>query len=287
MNGISVQRDVPYLGPDRDETMDIYVPDAATHGRPAPAAVIIHGGGWFSQRKDGRRETRIAQDLASHGYVCASIDYRLVNLERPETASAVWPMNVEDCERAVAFLRSNAAEFRVDRRFIATIGGSAGGHLSCLVAYKRRQHLPQPETGATETGLYSVQAVVCLYGVGDPAGWLSRAPVRRKGMDALELMLGGVPHEVPDSYHAFSPVQQIASDSPPTLLIHGTADQVISYRESQLFFDALQQAGVPSELILVEGAGHSFDLQPPERDLRPEVFRFIDDVRDKVTNNGQ
>jgi acetyl esterase/lipase len=287
MNGFSVQRDVPYLGPDRDETMDIYIPDSATYRQAAPAAVVIHGGGWFSQRKDGRREARIAQDLASHGYVCASIDYRLVNLERPETASAVWPMNVEDCERAVAFLRSNAEEFRVDRRFIATIGGSAGGHLASLVAYKRRQHLPQPETGGRQPGLYSVQAVVCLYGVGDPAGWLSRAAARRTGMDALELMLGGLPHEVPENYRAFSPMQQIASDSPPTLLVHGTADEVISYRESQLFFDALQQAGVPSKLILVEGAGHSFDLRPPERDLRPEVFGFIDDVRDKVTNNGQ
>jgi dipeptidyl aminopeptidase/acylaminoacyl peptidase len=60
------------------------------------------------------------------------------------------------------------------------------------------------------------------------------------------------------------------------LILHGTADTTTPLDQSERFQQAARKIGVPSELILVEGAPHSFHLQPKQRDLRPEVLRFFD-----------
>ena len=58
-----------------------------------------------------------------------SIDYLLSRNNR-----AVWPTNLWDCKTAVRWLRQNAKELHVDSDHIGVIGGSAGGHLSAMVA---------------------------------------------------------------------------------------------------------------------------------------------------------
>jgi dipeptidyl aminopeptidase/acylaminoacyl peptidase len=44
------------------------------------------------------------------------------------------------------------------------------------------------------------------------------------------------------------------------LLIHGTGDQVVSWRESDRLHAALQAAGRSSELLLLDGAPHAFQV---------------------------
>jgi dipeptidyl aminopeptidase/acylaminoacyl peptidase len=60
------------------------------------------------------------------------------------------------------------------------------------------------------------------------------------------------------------------------LILHGTADGLVSVRQSELLADALRKVGVSTELVIVEGAVHSFHLQPKQRDLRPLVIDFLD-----------
>ena len=79
---VEVRRDVAYLDPARKERLDLYIP-ARDPAERTPGMVVIHGGGWCTQRKDGRREQAIARTLAGAGYVCASVDYLLVDFDRP------------------------------------------------------------------------------------------------------------------------------------------------------------------------------------------------------------
>ena len=53
-------------------------------------------------------------------------------------------------------------------------------------------------------------------------------------------------------------------------------DKTVPVKQSEMFAEALKQAGVEHELVIVAGAPHSFHLQPKERDLRPVVLGFFD-----------
>ncbi len=72
-DGIRVVKNVPYLGADRDEKLDLYLP-AESDDERRPAIVIIHGGGWHGGDKAAGREQNIGRTLARAGYVCASIN---------------------------------------------------------------------------------------------------------------------------------------------------------------------------------------------------------------------
>lgn len=276
MRAVSVLRDIPYLGPGREEMLDLYLPERASEAERLPGIVVIHGGGWFSQRKDFPRERSICETLAANGYVCASIDYRLLDFARP---TAVWPTNLQDCKRAVWFLRKNAELYGVDPRHIGAVGGSAGGHLAAMLGSTGPSDgLDPSEPGRRDARTpypFGVQAVVFMYGVGDLSRWVSGSAVRRRGIEALELMLGGTPTEVPDRYRAASPLSYAGPSSAPLLILHGTGDEIISHQESVSFARELEKRGARAKLELVEGAGHSFDLQPAQQDLRPLVLGFL------------
>jgi len=70
-------------------------------------------------------------------------------------------------------------------------------------------------------------------------------------------------------------VTYVRSNSPPFLILHGTADTPVKLAQSEFLAERLKQAGVEHQLVLIPGAPHSFDLQPPQRDLRPVVMEFL------------
>eukprot|EP00906_Rhabdomonas_costata_P012661 RCo018229 len=255
-----VMNDIPYLEPGRNETADLYLPTAVGRGEKRPAVVVIHGGGWIGGDKRAAREVNIATTLASHGYVALSINYALASPGRP-----IWPQNLYDCKTAVRWLRRNAELLQVDPGHIGAIGGSAGGHLSAMVA------LTPGKPGLDPTQPYSefsteIQAAVDLYG---PA----ELTLLSKSFEMV--MIPPLSNETAALYRAASPVTYAARTAPPLQIIHGTADQLVPLEQSELLAEALKAAGASYELILVQGAPHSFDLQPPQRDLRPAVLEFF------------
>ena len=272
---VTIDRNLVYLPKGREERLDVYYPAHPGPGERFPGVVVIHGGGWCTQSKDGEREQSIAGTIAAEGYVCVSIDYLLVDVDDPVTASRVWPTNVHDCKRAVGFLRGRADQYHIDPDHIAAIGGSAGGHLAALLACARSGSGLNPP-GRVPEGYYDIQAAVSLYGVGDLRHWLQTADVSRLGIRAMSLMLGGSPEEAPAAYEAASPITYADADTPPILLIHGNADDTVPYGESEHFARELDRRGARNELVIVEGGVHSFNLQPPQMDLRPRVLGFLD-----------
>ncbi|MEZ0388831.1 MAG: alpha/beta hydrolase family protein, partial [Verrucomicrobium sp.] len=65
-------------------------------------------------------------------------------------------------------------------------------------------------------------------------------------------------------------------NDPPFLIMHGTADTTVDVTQSHLFAKALEQAGIPHQLEIIEGAPHTFHLQPKQKDLRPITLAFFD-----------
>jgi pectinesterase len=90
-----------------------------------PAILDIHGGGWSSRQVENDKP--MMERLAVRGFVTALIAYRL-------SSEAKYPAALSDCKSAVRYLRANAAKFKLDPERIGVMGGSAGGHLTGLLA---------------------------------------------------------------------------------------------------------------------------------------------------------
>ena len=69
-----------------------------------------------------------------------------------------------------------------------------------------------------------------------------------------------------------SPVTFATPEDPPTLLLHGDADPLVSLEQSELMLDALQSAGVTAELVVLEGAEHGFE----DEDAREASDRLVE-----------
>jgi len=253
---VRIEKDIDYLGPDRAEKLDLYMPAEIAPGARLPGIVIIHGGGFTGGDKAAAREQNIGNTLASNGYVCVSINYALAKEGQP-----TWPQNLHDCKRAVRFLRKNAEKYHIDPDHIGVIGGSAGGHLTAMLG------LTGTESGLNPAGPDSdiscrVQAIVPMYG---PAT-----------LKKDTVMLPGTREQVPELYKLASPATHASANDPAALILHGTADTTVPYSESEELAAALKAAGVEHQLVLVEGAPHTFHLQPEQQDLRPLVLGFFD-----------
>jgi len=257
---VRIEKDVEYLGPDRAEKGDLYLPAHPVEGHRYPAVLIIHGGGWSGGDKGAKREINIGTNLVLNGYIGFSINYVLAK------GQPTWPQNLYDCKTAVRWLRKNADRLHIDPDHLGVIGGSAGGHLAAMVT------LTGPESGLDPAGPYGeyscrVQAGVDLYGPAELTTWPERSGPS---------MLPGTRAEKPDLYRLASPVTHADKDDPPLLILHGTADKTVPVSQSEILAEALKKAGTRHELIIVEGAPHSFHLQPSQRDLRPVVLGFFD-----------
>jgi acetyl esterase/lipase len=255
---IRIEHDVPYLGGARTESADLYMPLEIPQGQRVPAVVIIHGGGFTGGHRDAAREQYIGTTLARSGYVGMSIDYLLADLGRPS-----WPQNLYDCKTAVRWLRANAVRLQIDPDHIGVIGGSAGGTLASLVALTRSTDGLDPEGPC---GNYSceVQCGVDMYGIADMREWHD------------SIMFSKTNEEAPALYKMASPLTYVRSDSPPMLILHGTADTAVEVSQSEKFAEELKNAGATYQLEIIPDAPHSFGLEPKERDLRPVVLGFFD-----------
>ncbi len=253
---VRIEHDVDYLGLDREEKADLYLPANPKAGDRFPAVVIIHGGGWSGGDKGAAREINIGTTLALNGYVGMSINYLLAGKGDRKTGS--WPQNIYDCKNAVRWLRTNAERLQIDPDHIGVIGGSAGGHLAAMLTLTGGE-LDPPGEGSTQ-----VQCGVDLYG---PVLWFEQRDLS---------MFRQTREEAPERYRAADPRNHVDKNDPPLLILHGTADTTVDVADSEALAAALKTAGAPHELVIIPDARHSFHLQPKQRDLRPLVLGFFD-----------
>lgn len=213
-----------------------------------PGIVWIHGGGWRNKAMEGRVLWRQAAHLASLGYPGVNITYRLAPAYQ-------FPAQLEDVQNGVRWVRRHAAELGIDPERIGTVGESAGGHLSALLAAT-----DAPIDGASSR----VQALVAIYGVFDFPSLMSQGST-----GAREALLGGDPTTAPEGSplweraRAASPLYRAGATTPPTLLLHGTADTTVPFDQSVRFHKRLRELGVRAELIPGEGGGHGHIHRPP------------------------
>lgn len=230
-------------GGGRELKLDLYRPSAKEG--PFPAVVFVHGGGWRAGHRG--HFSRQAMYLATRGYVCACIEYRL-------SGEARFPAAIEDVKCALRWMRAvGAREFQVDPERIAVSGGSAGGHLALLAGTSGGVGELEGEGGWGEQSS-RVQLVVAFNPACEFVGF---------EIDAVKDFLGGSAGEVPEAYRMATPSSWLDGSDPPMLVLHGREDSTVPYAQAERFVAAAKAAGVAAELYTEEGVGHSWFSFPP------------------------
>jgi acetyl esterase/lipase len=229
------------------------VPLRYDHYRPrkaaglAPGIVFVHGGAWV--HGDPSQAAGNALHFARHGIATVSISYRLAPGHR-------FPAPLDDVRRGLRHVRLHAEELGIDPRRIVLLGVSAGAHLAMLahVAHALPDLAPALPPELSDVA-EDVLGVMLHYGPYD----LARRRPLPDGVDPVVELLGERAAD-PAWVHAASPAHHAAFASAPVLLVHGTADVVVSHRESIRLHAALEAAGKQAELLLLEGAPHAFQI---------------------------
>lgn len=260
-------RNLAYGPAGRRNRLDIYRPREGVSG--APVLLQIHGGAWIVGDK-GQQGLPLMLHLASRGWVCVAINYRL-------SPRAKFPEHLVDCKRALAWIRENIEGYGGDPSRIVVTGGSAGGHLAAMVALTAGDPRYQPGFEEADT---SVAACAPIYGVYD----LAEIFATRRGMERAWVarlarwVMGATPDEAPDIYREASPMARITEEAPPFFVVHGTHDNLVPVEQARNFVEALRRgAKAPVAYAELPLAPHAFDVFHSMRTaaLVANVERFV------------
>jgi alpha-L-fucosidase 2 len=208
--------------------LDAFLPPAAA---PAPAVIIVHGGGWEAGDKV-TYVTPLFEPLARAGLAWFSIDYRLMPDVRHEE-------QLEDLRRAIRFVRGQHARFHIDPDRIVLAGESASGQMVMQVAAEDA----------------SLRGVVSFYGVYDLPAMVSDASPRSLLVRLFRRTV--LDDEARALLRRYSPQYRVHKDMPPVLLVNGTAERL--WVQGQAFAGRLAELGVRHEVVAIEGAPHGME----------------------------
>ena len=170
-------------------------------------------------------------------FAFVNINYRLAI----NGAANVFPTQEVDVKAAIDFYLAKTATYEVSKDLIL-LGASAGGHLALLHGYKN-----DPEK--------HVKAVVDFYGPTDLVAMWNEGFIMQFG---LIVVVGNSYTGNPSIYTQSSPVNYITAQSPPTIVLQGLMDELVSPSQSTILIDKLNTAGVSHQLVTYPNEGHGF-----------------------------
>lgn len=241
--------------------------------------IFISGSGWSAPLgysapplKESPQVDMYVPSLVQAGYTVFALTHRA-------TPTFRYPAQLEDVQRAVRFIRQNAARYAIDAARIGGMGGSSGAHLVSLLATM--------DGGGDSTDPDPVNRqsakLQCAVARAAPIDLTQMSP--SLGAPLVALLLGASVSDVTPKTAieyktalAASPITYVSADDPPMLLMHGDADRTVPFHQSELMEAALEKASVPVKLLRIEGADHGPDFpgakNPP--DYKGEMVKWFD-----------
>lgn len=251
--GVMAHRDIEYATVGNDPLqLDLYLPEKSTQ---TPALIVwIHGGGW--RKGDKTNINRAILGLTGEGYAVASVNYRLGDI-------GAHPQHIHDCKGALRWLRAHATEYGYDPARIAVAGSSAGGHLALLLGTSTDVAELEGTVGGNLEFAGPAQAIVNFYGPSDFRPLAESSRFQRKHTLRDDQLAGA------------SPMAYVTSDDPPVITFHGDADPTVPVAQGRLVDQRYREAGLVSEIHIIEGAGHGGPRFTDET-CRSQIKTFLD-----------
>lgn len=219
-------------------TMDVFQPSQGN----GIGVLFMVSGGWYSRWAPPEQTQVMFRPLLDRGFTVFAVRHG-------SSPKFVVPEVVEDVRRSVRFIRLNAARFKVDPDRLGVSGGSAGGHLSCVLGTTSDEGDPTAKDPVLRTSS-RVAAVVAYFPPTDLRPYVKIGNPRRTQFPALQFD----PNQAP----SVSPLLHVTSDDAPALMIHGDLDELVPLWHSEKLHAALTEKGVASELLVIKGAAHGF-----------------------------
>ena len=238
-------------------TFDFYEPKSDSGRANRPAILAIHGAAWKGGDKAWGEQ--FAEELCPFGYVVFSINYRLSS--RP---NGTWPAQIEDVQKALKYIRANAAHFRIHPNRIASLGMSAGGHLATMVALRDD---PAGADGRVNTANN-------LDGEHDMT-----MPPGKVMADFENILTAVMGHAPPWSDVELRDISTVTFARPDVslLTVHGAGDDNVYVMQGERITTELQSRGAETEFVRLEGKEgncHSDCWRVPR--ARQAIHRFLD-----------
>lgn len=233
----------------RDLTIDVVRP-----ARPNGLGVaLLVSGGWRSSTNSYR--PWMTAPLLRRGYTV----FAVYHVSQPE---ATVMEIVEDMHRAIRYIRHHGREYAIDPDRLGVSGGSAGGHLSLMLA-TRGGPGPVASSDPIERESSAVQAVAIFYPVTDLVDLGSSTENPGDGGPPKSFVKAFGPQSTnmaiwkPIS-HEMSPLYHITTNLPPTLIFQGGADTLTPPEQSERFQRRAQELGRTVEIVIRPGQKHGW-----------------------------
>jgi acetyl esterase/lipase len=221
-------------------SLTIYLPEPA---KAAGTGIVVCPGGGYGMLAMDHEGRQIADWLNGLGVAAFVLKYRLGPRYH-------HPVEMQDGQRAVRFVRFHAKDYGIAADRIGIWGFSAGGHLASTVG----THFDSGNPAAPDP----IERVSCrpdFMVLAYPVISFTTPYVHQGSMRNL---LG----ENPDAQlvQSLSNELQVTSQTPPTFLFHTDSDEAVAVENSILFFQALRKNHVPAEMHIFERGPHGVGL---------------------------
>lgn len=243
------------------QKLDLYIPK----GGEAEKGLIlmIHGGAWISGDKGGYKKEM--KNWAKEGFATAAINYRYLSYE------ITFDDLLDDIESALGFIKQKGIERGKDINKVLLTGYSAGGHLSMLYAYARK-----------DTSPIEPVAVVDYCGptdLVDPAFYDETANEEKKYVFKLMASLAyGEELTLENAYLAHdvlkkaSPICYVDENTVPTVINHGHKDELVPYTNALSLEEKFIEFGVKYDFVFYPNSGHGLENDTENREKSEELF---------------
>ncbi|MBY0507492.1 MAG: alpha/beta hydrolase [Bryobacteraceae bacterium] len=227
---------------------------------------LMVSGGWRSS-KAGQTKAIVVAPLLRAGYTV----FAVCHVSRPE--SSIMDI-ITDMHRGVRFIRYHAKEYGVDPQRLGATGGSAGGHLSLMLATRGAPGDPAA-ADPVDRESSAVQAVAIFY---PPTDLLNLGPSTEndgKGGPPISYRDGfgpeaGNPVAWQRIGHETSPIYYVTPAMPPVLIYHGDADTLVPLEQSLRFQARAKEVGLNVPVVVHAGGAHGW------RTMLLDEFAFVD-----------
>jgi pectinesterase len=203
----------------------------------------------------------MAQNIASKGYACFAVEYRL-------SSEAIFPAGIYDIKNAIQFVKANAEKFKIDTAKVAILGCSSGGQMAALIG-TTNHNMEFEDINQTHNQSSSVQAIVDLDGV------LAFIHPESSEGEMASLWLGGNSCDKLETWIEASAITHTDKNTAPILFVGSQYPRFLAGKNDMI--KILDQYGIYSQVETIENSPHSFWLfHPWFEDSVRYITHFLD-----------